>query len=119
LQTRHGRVVFVYDAAVDGVVRVIGEHEDTRTLQIAFPHSDPDGHMKIVPGLSEPDDVLGWTREARDHIGGIGSRVLVTAVCEHIREAEAERFGWELHDLFADHPTAWLCYAMMPIVDPT
>ena len=122
LEARHGRCTFVYSGAARGAVRVIGEHERD-PLKIAFPHLDPDTRIGLIPGLSAPEEVLSWASDAAGHIdGSIGDRVLVTAVCEHIREAEAARMGWDktadLAELFEQHPTHWLVYAAMPTTHP-
>lgn len=119
LEARHGRIMFVYDVRAAGVVRVIGEHEQANVLRVAFPHCPEDATIAIIPGLSAPEEVRDWAADAPGQIPDhIGDRVLVTAVCEHIREQEAARMGWdgrpELVDLFDQYPTHWLVYAAMP-----
>ena len=122
LTAQHGRIRFVYDVERRAAVRVIGEHEQVDPIRVAF-GDDVGESIAVIPGLSHPEQVLAWASDAPeqipDHIGG---RVLVTAVCEHIREEEAALCGWadrpELRALFDAYPTHWLVYAAMPTSRP-
>jgi hypothetical protein len=120
LVSDHGRAVIVYDEVTDLARAVDLEFPDA--LDHVFPGLTDASDLWMLPGVSPSHQILGWARDSIAEIRALGavdgSRVMVSAWCEHIRDEAAARFPFGgsplLAAAFAQHPTAWFVVATMP-----
>lgn len=120
----HGRAVIVYDD-VTGLARGVDLEQfpdDGALLDHVFPGLTDASDLWLLPGVSPSHQILAWAKGAIGEIRALGpadgSRVMVSAWCEHIRDEAAATFPFGgsplLAAAFAQRPTDWFVVATMP-----
>lgn len=106
LRARHGVLTFMYDRNTD--THHVLNVDAPPPIADVFPDTNPDTHSIAGHlGVADPDDILGWVREVPWTDDMVGTRCLVWACCEHVRDDAADTYGWrspELDELFDDNP---------------
>jgi hypothetical protein len=121
----HGHSLFVFDSARRRIVRQLDPHARFDPFAVVWPDLDDEGALAFMPGMCDRSDIFGWACEMLDGFPMVrpaSSRVLISACCEHVRDAEAERLSQAgidvgtLPQLFAQHPQQWFAYGLVPVV---
>lgn len=127
LQATHGRIALAYDTDLDSL-DVVDSSGDTDLVALVWPEEDalvarleaaglenPFG-MELSIGVVEPYELVPWIRGIELPPAMVGTKILVWACCEHIRDSAADELGFDmefLSPLFAERPTGWLVWSTL------